>query len=185
MKLSENVVVSNLEEENQFLIKLISSLDMHISLEYSHVPFSNKKKSKKRITVLLMERKGKLYSANLVVPNGASTIYFRLLDNSNKIIVLDNKQEFNFELDESKLDNETFSDEELEEAISTAQESDNVVHVMPTMALIPMNERGLVYPRRGLRFSYKLNKRIRLIILKLFKRLPNFITGNYRRRINL
>lgn len=54
-----------------------------------------------------------------------------------------------------------------------------------TMALVPIKERGLVYARKGLRFSYKLNKRIKLLLIKLFRSLPSFLTGNYRRRINL
>ena len=54
-----------------------------------------------------------------------------------------------------------------------------------SLALVPMKDRGLEFPRKGLRFSYKLNKRIRLMLYKLFRNLPNFITGNYRRRLNL
>lgn len=52
-----------------------------------------------------------------------------------------------------------------------------------TMALVPIKEHSLA--RKGLRFSYKLNKRIKLLLIKLFRKLPSFITGNYRRRINL
>lgn len=47
------------------------------------------------------------------------------------------------------------------------------------LSLVPVDS------RKGLSFSYKLNKRIRLLFIKLFRRLPSFITGNYRRRINL
>lgn len=57
--------------------------------------------------------------------------------------------------------------------------------IQQELALVPVKEHHLGVPRKGLRFSYKLNKRIRLILYKLFRSLPNFITGNYRRRINL
>ena len=67
--------------------------------------------------------------------------------------------------------------------VETEQTSD--YSVPATLALIPMKDRGLEFPRKGLRFSYKLNKRIRLMLYKLFRNLPNFITGNYRRRLNL
>lgn len=39
--------------------------------------------------------------------------------------------------------------------------------------------------RRHLRFSYKLNKKIRIMLIKLYRLMPSFITGDYRRRINL
>lgn len=187
MKLSANVVVSNIDGENQFLIELITPVNTSITLEYSHVSFSSKKKrrSKKGTTVLLMERHGKLYIAPILINNSDKKIYFRLMDSANKIIVLDSMQEFEFIPKEVSDDFDTFSEEEINLAMETACETDNVVAVPETMALMPMNDRDLVHPRHGLRFSYKLNKRIRLIIYKLFRRLPNFITGNYRRRINL
>ena len=187
MKLSDNVVVSNIDGDNQFLIELITPVNMSITLEYSHVSFSSKKKrrSKKGTTVLLMERHGKLYIAPIVIDKKNKKIYFRLMDSANKIIVLDSKQEFEFDPEEVLENFDTFSEEDITLAMETACETDNVVAVPETMALIPMSGRDLIHPRHGLRFSYKLNKRIRLIIYKLFKRLPNFITGNYRRRINL
>ncbi len=187
MKLSENVVVSNIDGDNQFLIELITPVNMSITLEYSHVSFSSKKKkrSKKDSTELLMERHGKLYIAPILIDNGEEKIYFRLMDNANKIIVLDSKQEFEFVPSEVSEDFDTFSEEEINLAMETACELDNTVPVPETMALMPMSDKDLIHPRHGLRFSYKLNKKIRLIIYKLFRRLPNFITGNYRRRINL
>lgn len=187
MKLSDNVVVSNIDGENQFLIELITPVDMRITLEYSHVSFSSKKKrrSKKDPNELLMERHGKLYIAPILINDSDKKIYFRLKDSANKIIVLDSMQEFEFIPEEVSEDFGTFSEEEINLAMETACETDNVVAVPETMALMPMNDRDLIHPRRGLRFSYKLNKKIRLIIYKLFRRLPNFITGNYRRRINL
>lgn len=53
------------------------------------------------------------------------------------------------------------------------------------LAMVPIKERNMLQARKGLRFTYKLNKRIKLILIKLFRSLPSFITGNYRRRINL
>lgn len=70
------------------------------------------------------------------------------------------------------------------------QVSNEVLHIdnfdetpSQAMALVPLKEHSLA--RKGLRFSYKLNKRIKLLLIKLFRKLPSFITGNYRRRINL
>lgn len=192
MKLSENVIVSKLEE-NQYLVKVLSSLDKEISLEYSFAPFSNKKKSKKKNTVLLLERKGCIYSANIIANSGIQDIYFRLLDDKNKIIILDNKQEFHIETCDIDDQEEDFDEEDIALATSFIPSInfdepttlEQAVSVPVTMALVPMKDRGLEFPRRGLRFSYKLNKRIRLILYKLFRKLPNFITGNYRRRLNL
>lgn len=195
MKLSNNVIVSKLEE-NQYLVKIISTLDRDISLEYSFAPFNNKKKARKKATVLLMERKGLVYSANIIANNGVQSIYFRLLDDSNKIIILDNKQEFNIETNGIEIFEDDFTDDEIldasiqiptfntDSAVVTTQANVNYA-VPPTMALVPMKDRGLEFPRHGLRFSYKLNKRIRLALYKLFRKLPSFITGNYRRRLNL
>lgn len=45
---------------------------------------------------------------------------------------------------------------------------------------------GLPYlPKKGLRKTYIWSKKVRILIYKLFRTLPRFITGNYRRRINL
>lgn len=196
MRLSENVLVSKLGE-NQFLVKLISTLDRDISLEYSFAPFNSKRKAKKKTPELLMERKGQVYSANIIANNGISNIYFRLLDDKNKIIILDNTQEFHIETCSIEDDIDDFTEEELllastsvsinVQSVSTPVESVPEIHytVPSTLALVPMKERGLIFPRRGLRFSYRLNKRIRLMLYKLFRKLPSFITGNYRRRLNL
>ena len=192
MRLSENVIVSKLEE-NQYLVKIISTLNRDISLEYSFAPLTNKKKYKKHNPVLLMERKGKVYSANIIANTGIPTIYFRLLDNKNKIIILDNKQQFNIETCDVDTLEDDFTEEELMLAKTNNTSTANQVEteqlsdysVPTTLALVPMKDRGLEFPRKGLRFSYKLNKRIRLMLYKLFRNLPNFITGNYRRRLNL
>ena len=39
--------------------------------------------------------------------------------------------------------------------------------------------------KKGLRFGYKLNKKIKITLIKLYRLMPNFIKGDYRRRINL
>lgn len=39
--------------------------------------------------------------------------------------------------------------------------------------------------QHGLRKSYIWSKKIRLFLYKIFRSLPRFITGNYRRRLNL
>ena len=192
MRLSENIIVSKLEEK-QYLVNINSSLNRDISLEYSFAPLYNKKKAKKNTTVLLMERKGQIYSANIIANTAIQHIYFRLLDNKNKIIILDNKQQFNIETCDVDDLEDDFTEEELmltktnntstANQVETEQLSD--YSVPTTLALVPMKDRGLEFPRKGLRFSYKLNKRIRLMLYKLFRNLPNFITGNYRRRLNL
>ena len=39
--------------------------------------------------------------------------------------------------------------------------------------------------RKGLSFGYKMNKKIKIALIKIYRLMPNFIKGDYRRRINL
>ena len=39
--------------------------------------------------------------------------------------------------------------------------------------------------RKGLSFEYKMNKKIKIALIKIYRLMPNFIKGDYRRRINL
>lgn len=59
------------------------------------------------------------------------------------------------------------------------------IDIPNSLAMIPIKECNLIYAKKGIRWSYRINKRIKLILYKLFRKLPSFITGNYRRRINL
>ncbi|MBR3511592.1 MAG: hypothetical protein IKN74_01360 [Clostridia bacterium] len=52
------------------------------------------------------------------------------------------------------------------------------------LALIPLDQRGLQYPRHGLRPLYKLSKKIKLAILKLLRYFPKLKSGNYKKDTN-
>ena len=53
-------------------------------------------------------------------------------------------------------------------------------------SLIVSQNKGLKSRKRhGLSFSYKMNKKIKIALIKLYRVLPNFLKGDYRRRINL
>ena len=53
-----------------------------------------------------------------------------------------------------------------------------------TELLVVKSELPFLKPT-GLRKTYLLNKKIKLFFYKVFRKLPRFITGNYRRRLNL
>lgn len=105
----------------------------------------------------------------------------KLDDCSHVILNLDNNDNdeilhFRFVTDDGRIDDN--NGQNFEKIINNQSEQTN-----QEMALVPISEKKLA--RKGLRFSYRLNKRIRLLLIKLYRKLPSFITGNYRRRINL
>lgn len=133
------------------------------------------------------------YSFVLVSPEYASNLYFRFVDDNGNFD--DNNGKFYQKIVEESSE-KIYS--EPSSLLSEYKKSNNNSHIatnntqklydedfeneyepITNMALVPIKERRLA--RKGLRFSYKLNKRIKLLLIKL----PSFITGNYRRRINL
>jgi len=81
-----------------------------------------------------------------------------------------------------KSENETLSEVTLDKQDN---ENINMFNTNDSLSLVPIKQNSLIHARKGIRLSYRINKRIRLILYKLFRKLPSFITGNYRRRINL
>lgn len=140
------------------------------------------------------------YSFVLVALEDANTIYFRFVDeygtfdnnggNFYQKAIEQTSEKTYLEptalLDEyKKSNNNSHIIENSTENLSEIKPDEEYKPIENTMALVPIKERDLVYARKGLRFSYKLNKRIKLLLIKLFRSLPSFLTGNYRRRINL
>ncbi len=143
------------------------------------------------------------YSLALITIEDATKLYFRFVDNNGNID--DNNGMFYQKTIEQE---STQSYSEISSLLSEYKNSNNNSHIAtnivtndiqtpqtsdsfennnnietPCMALVPLKDQSLA--RKGLRLSYKLNKRIKLLLIKLFRKLPSFITGNYRRRINL
>jgi hypothetical protein len=135
------------------------------------------------------------YSFALIYLEQSGSLHFRFISNDNQI---DNNSGQNFiknidELSEDyySTESEIFNDynkvnytNELNIVeLENVQEIEKNYETSDDLALVPIKEKSLA--RKGLRFSYKLNKRIKVLLIKLFRSLPSFITGNYRRRINL
>lgn len=106
----------------------------------------------------------------------------KLPNYSHVIVPLDNistkKIYFQFITEDGKIDNNNnnyFTKELKLEAPMLNYNSE--------LSLVPLTQQKL--STKKLRFSYKLNKRIKILLIKLYRQLPSFLTGNYRRRINL
>ena len=106
----------------------------------------------------------------------------KLPNYSHVIIPLDNistkKIYFQFITEDGKIDNNNnnYFTKELKLEDSTQNYNSE-------LSLVPLTQQKL--STKKLRFSYKLNKRIKILLIKLYRQLPSFLTGNYRRRINL
>ena len=86
--------------------------------------------------------------------------------------------------DTDTLSNEysTIDEQNISESISLNTESNDSENT----PLIISNDKKLKSRKRhGLSFSYKMNKKIKITLIKLYRMLPNFLKGDYRRRINL
>jgi hypothetical protein len=119
-----------------------------------------------------MEYNNFTYSVELNVEKNSS-FYFSLIDNGNDEkyhIYLGNSSEECVLIDNSV--------SEKNENIFNNQ-ADNLP------ILINTSETKLVKRKKRLPFTYKLNKRIKIFLIKIYRLMPKFITGNYRRRINL
>ena len=58
--------------------------------------------------------------------------------------------------------------------------------IITNNALIVSSDKKIKCTKRhGLSFGYKMNKKIKISLIKLYRMLPNFLKGDYRRRINL
>lgn len=147
---------------------LINSNTLYV--EYSYFPFNSVNTVYNKLEMNKIEN---TYSVSIPIEK-ARTIYFRFINDNNQISTSEDKQGFQMIVKESSSKNITTKEAEVI--------SDQITN---SLAMIPLKERNLNYAKKGLRFSYKLNNRIKLLLYKLLTRLPNFITGNYRRRINL
>ena len=160
MSTSKNIIFfpANLIQNSLVLINYFGDLinSDKVFLEYSYQEFNSEKTVIK--THEMQKKDNKFFT--IIHLDNFEKIYIRFKNNEN---IIDDNNGNLYISTIAPVQNETSSD----------------------VSLIPVNQNALIYPRKGLRFSYKLNKRIRLAIYKLIRKLPNFITGNYRRRINL
>ena len=158
---------------------LITSNKLYV--EYSYTPLN----SIEIITNKLEMTKAENAFSALIHVEKEGIIYFRFINENNQISSSEDGVGFQIPIKFFTSEN---NEENNEENINTTtiNENEAILNPVPNaLSMIPLKERNLIYARKGLRFSYKLNKRIKLLLIKLFTKLPNFITGNYRRRINL
>ena len=203
MKITEDIIILPNDLENNASAELyyLGSLPTlkQLFVEYTYLPSTNTT-APINTNKLEMKKIGNSFSVTIPLEN-TSEFYFRLLDENNAVITSEGKQEFSI-----------FVNNSFEDNISSANKMENIWNndqtntstytqatvatpvqnkvseekkVSDSLAMVPIKEKNLIYARNGLRLSYRLNKKIRLILYKLFRKLPNFITGNYRRRINL
>lgn len=210
MKISENITISQTDKEKILNLNYISTLTNNLSLEYSNLPFNSGDNSNENIKKIEMTKTEDYFTAEISFEN-TPEIYFRILNENNEIVTIDTKQDFIVSYDNIKEASENIttggvsensetinnsstyvvSEEVNNEGTSTEIDNGNTypqldnINVPTSLAMVPIKEQNLMYAKHGLRFTYRLNKKIRLILYKLFQKLPSFITGNYRRRINL
>lgn len=155
---------------------LNSSQQLYIEYFYDDILNSN--------TSIIKAKMSKVagHSFVFISIEGLNKIFFRFVDENGNID--DNLGAF-YQKDIGAVFSEISSVQKEEQSLNSTSypEKFEEVEEVPNMALVPIRESSLA--RKGLRFSYKLNKRIKLLLIKLFRKLPSFITGNYRRRINL
>lgn len=169
-------VPEELKTNTPVIINYFGNLNnsQQIYIEYFYDDISNSN------TSIIKAKMSKVigYSFVFISVEGLSKIFFRFVDENGNID--DNFGAF-YQKDIGEVPSEISS-------VPEGQTPDNTSYLeefeeSSNMALVPIKESSLT--RKGLRFSYKLNKRIKLLLIKLFRKLPSFITGNYRRRINL
>lgn len=169
-------VPEELKTNTPVIINYFGNLNnsQQIYIEYFYDDISNSN------TSIIKAKMSKVigYSFVFISVEGLSKIFFRFVDENGNID--DNFGAF-YQKDIGEVPLEISS-------VPEEQTPDNILYLeefeeSSNMSLVPIKESSLA--RKGLRFSYKLNKRIKLLLIKLFRKLPSFITGNYRRRINL
>lgn len=193
MKLTQDLVIlpNRLEQNVNAEIYYSGNTNSikNLYIEYSNLPFENENTIINRVEMIRIE--SSFYASIHLTDKGS--YYFRLIDNNNNLIISDSKQTFEVLVQSStnNSENNQNNNSELEENNTTNTEtnqninSNNKESIQNSLSLIPIKEQPLIYAKKGIRLSYRINKRIRLILYKLFRKLPSFITGNYRRRINL
>lgn len=120
-------------------------------------------------------------------------------DNSNKQLsfqsIIDLIDNFDFSFDEYDKKPENNQDtiinienqkvEYVDENTNTLESNSSDEELEEKSLIIQSDKSIKKNNKKGLRFGYKLNKKIRITLIKLYRLMPNFIKGDYRRRINL
>lgn len=125
--------------------------------------------------------------------------YKENVDNSNKQLsfqsIIDLIDNFDFSFDEYDKKPENNQDtiinienqkvEYVDENTNTLESNSSDEELEEKSLIIQSDKSIKKNNKKGLRFGYKLNKKIRITLIKLYRLMPNFIKGDYRRRINL
>ncbi len=125
--------------------------------------------------------------------------YKENVDNSNKQLsfqsIIDLIDNFDFSFDEYDKKSENNQDtiinienqkvEYVDENTNTLESNSSDEELEEKSLIIQSDKSIKKNNKKGLRFGYKLNKKIRITLIKLYRLMPNFIKGDYRRRINL
>ena len=120
-------------------------------------------------------------------------------DNSNKQLsfqsIIDLIDNFDFSFDEYDKKSENNQDTIINienQKVEYVEENTNILESKSSdeefeeKSLIIQSDKSIKKNnKKGLRFGYKLNKKIKITLIKLYRLMPNFIKGDYRRRINL
>ena len=125
--------------------------------------------------------------------------YKENVDNSNKQLsfqsIIDLIDNFDFSFDEYDKKSENNQDTIINienQKVEYVEENTNILESKSSdeefeeKSLIIQSDKSIKKNnKKGLRFGYKLNKKIKITLIKLYRLMPNFIKGDYRRRINL
>ena len=125
--------------------------------------------------------------------------YKENVDNSNKQLsfqsIIDLIDNFDFSFDEYDKKSENNQDtiinienqkvEYVDENTNTLESNSSDEELEEKSLIIQSDKSIKKNNKKGLRFGYKLNKKIKITLIKLYRLMPNFIKGDYRRRINL
>lgn len=176
MEITKEISV-NLSKYDEFgIVEIIYSNNN----TYSNIcPFlSYSIKNEDFFSLAKMEYDNLTFSTKLNVDKN-SDFYFSIIDNKSEEkyhIYLGNSSEECIIVD-------NLLDKTIEQQISSEQSFEEKANCLP---VIVDNEKTYISKKKKrLSFTYKLNKRIKIFLIKLYRLMPNFITGNYRRRINL
>ena len=196
--LNLNFFPNNLQKNSLELITYLGKLQNSnkLYIEYSYFG-TNNFDFEKKVEEL---RKYKNAFSSIIYLENFSNLVFRFVDDNGTID--DNDGNFyNLELTSvASKNNYQLSDlqkllvntksqmvksEKADAILSEFQESKKAVEIPQETTALVVTKSKKPSNKRHLSFSYKLNKRIKLALIKLFRSMPSFITGNYRRRINL
>jgi len=170
MKIAKAVVVFLNEYDNNSKIEVAYYCK---NMQDSLCPFvSYSFSSDKDFSIAQMVKNNDYYHLVLEVEKN-NDFFFSIIDN--------NSDEYHLYLGDKAQNCKLIKNENKEDIIK-----EEIIEENNQKALVPVeNQKLSVVKKKKLKFAYRLNKRIRIMLIKLYRILPSYITGNYRRRINL